>query len=107
MKSFSEQVLEAAAKIPKGKVTTYSEIARALGKPRASRAVGNALNKNKHPDRTPCYRLVRSDGSVGGYARGAPEKIRLLKRDGIKIRNGKIDLKKHFHALSKARKHAA
>ena len=97
--NFSDKVLMLTRKIPKGKITTYSEIARALGKPGASRAVGNALNKNKHPGRTPCYRVVRSDGSLGGYSSGAKEKIRLLKRDGIKIRNGKIDLKKHFQSF--------
>ena len=96
---FSERVLELTRKIPEGKVTTYSEIARALGKPGASRAVGNALNKNKCPDRIPCYRVVRSDGSVDGYAKGTAKKIRLLRKDGIGIKNGKADLKRHFHSL--------
>ena len=89
MMSFSERVLELTKKIPKGKVTTYSEIARALGNPKASRAVGNALNCNTRPDVIPCYRVVRSEGSVGGYSSGAKEKTRRLEKDGIEVRNGK------------------
>ena len=98
---FSKQVLKLTRKIPRGKVTTYSEMARALGNPKASRAVGNALNRNKLPDLIPCYRVVRSDGSVGGYASGAKEKIRRLRRDGIGIEKGKVNLEKHFHSFRK------
>jgi len=103
MKGFSENVLELTKKIPKGKVTTYSEIARALGNPDASRAVGNALKSNACPDKIPCYRVVHSDGSVGGYSgRGSTkEKVRRLERDGIEITKGKVDLKRYFHSLRK------
>lgn len=100
---FSERVLELTSRIPRGKVTTYGEIARALGNPKASRAVGTALRKNKSPDKIPCYRVVHSDGSVEGYSArgGTGEKIRRLERDGIPVRNGKIDLKRHFHSFCK------
>lgn len=64
--SFGEDVLELVSQIPRGSVTTYSEIARVLGKPRAYRAVGNALAKNPNPEKIPCHRVIRSDGSVGG-----------------------------------------
>jgi len=101
MMSFSEMVLETTKKIPKGKVTTYLEIARAIGNPESSRAVGNALNRNTKPDIIPCYRVIRSDGSVGGYASGTKEKIRRLEKDGIEIRKGKVDLKMYFHSLRK------
>ncbi|MCX6814902.1 MAG: MGMT family protein [Candidatus Aenigmarchaeota archaeon] len=101
MKSFSEKVLGLTKKIPKGKVTTYSEMARALGNPKASRAVGNALNSNTRPDVIPCYRVVRNDGSVGGYSSGVEQKVSRLKKDGIEVRNGKVDLKGYFHALRK------
>jgi O-6-methylguanine DNA methyltransferase len=101
MKSFSEKVLELTKKIPKGKVTTYSEMARAIGNPESSRAVGNALNRNTKPDIIPCYRVIHSDGSVGGYASGTEEKIRRLEKDGIEVRNGKVGLKKYFHSLRK------
>jgi len=103
MMDFSQKVLRLTGKIPKGRVTTYSEIARALGNPGASRAVGNALRGNACPDKIPCYRVVRSDGSVGGYSgvMNSQEKTRRLERDGIEIRQGKVDLKKHFHSFGR------
>ncbi|MEM5777394.1 MAG: MGMT family protein [Candidatus Aenigmatarchaeota archaeon] len=85
-------------KIPKGKVTTYKEIAKALDT-KAYRAVGNACNKNPYKD-VPCHRVIKSNGEVGGFARGKDEKISLLEQEGIKIVNGKIDLKKHFFKLA-------
>ena len=75
--------------IPQGKVTTYKEIARALDS-RAWRAVGTAMAKNKQLITTPCHRVVRSDGSIGGYAKGQAEKQRLLVKEGIEIINTKI-----------------
>jgi len=103
MMDFSQKVLQLTAKIPRGKVTTYSEIARTLGNPRASRAVGNALRGNACPDRIPCYRVVRSDGSLGGYSgvMNSREKIRRLERDGIEIKKGKLDLKRYFHSFGR------
>jgi O-6-methylguanine DNA methyltransferase len=102
-RGFSERVLRLTEEIPKGRVTTYSEIARYLGSPKACRAVGNALNKNAFPERIPCYRVVHSNGSVGGFALGQAEKIRRLERDGIHVINGKLDLEKHFHSFIKSR----
>ena len=87
---FSSRVLELTKQIPKGRVSTYCDIARALGKPKASRAVGNALNKNPHLVEVPCHRVVRSDGFVGGYAAGTRKKIALLESEGIKIISGRI-----------------
>jgi len=103
MKSFSEKVLELTKKVPEGKATTYSEIARAIGNPQAARAVGNALRKNKFPEAIPCYRVVRSDGSVGGYSgvMNSKEKIRRLENDGIEVRNGKVNLKIYFHSFNR------
>jgi O-6-methylguanine DNA methyltransferase len=74
-------------------VTTYKEVARALGKPRASRAVANALAKNPKLLKIPCHRVVRSDGKVGGYKLGSERKTELLVSEGVEIRNGKVDLK--------------
>ncbi|MBU4245476.1 MAG: MGMT family protein [Nanoarchaeota archaeon] len=88
--SFSARVLELTKRIPKGKVSTYGDIAKALGNPKAARAVGNALNKNPHPVTVPCHRVVRSGGAVGGYVSGKKEKIALLKSEGIKIKRGKV-----------------
>ena len=72
-------------KIPKGNVKTYSEVARAIGKPLAIRAVGNAIGKNPYPLSIPCHRVIRSDGSLGGYSGkgGVKRKRNLLKKEGI------------------------
>ena len=96
---FERDAVLALKRIPRGKVSTYSEIARYIGSPRACRAVGNALNKNTESDKYPCYRVVRSDGRVGGYAKGAERKVRLLERDGIAVSGGRLDLRKHFQRL--------
>jgi O-6-methylguanine DNA methyltransferase len=92
MKTFSDRVYEVVSKIPKGSVMTYKQVARALGEPNAARAVGNALNKNPNPIRVPCHRVVRSDGKVGGYAKGTEKKIELLKVEGVAVENGCIIL---------------
>ncbi len=90
MISFADAVYAVVRRIPKGRVMTYAEVARAIGKPRSARAVGNALNKNPHIPMVPCHRVVRSDGTIGGYARGERAKERMLKREGVKIHRGKI-----------------
>ena len=71
--------------IPKGTVKTYSQIANAIGKPMAVRAVANAIGKNPHPPKIPCHRVIRSDGSLGGYSAkgGIKTKKMLLKKEGI------------------------
>jgi O-6-methylguanine DNA methyltransferase len=92
---FAAAVSAAAAKIPRGKVATYATIAEAIGQPRAERAVGNALNRNDRAPVIPCHRVIRSDGSVGGYALGQPMKIALLRREGVAIASGRIDLAKY------------
>lgn len=75
---FTRAVLRQTAKIPYGQVRSYEWLARKLGKPRAARAVGNALAKNPIPVIIPCHRIVRSDGSIGGYALGRAWKKKLL-----------------------------
>lgn len=82
---FQRQVWRLTAKIPAGRVTTYALLARALGRPRAARAVGNALHKNPDAPKVPCHRVVKSDGFVGGYAFGSSVKSRKLRREGLKI----------------------
>jgi len=86
---FNEKVLELTKKIPKGRVTTYKLIAEKLNI-RAYRAVGTALHNNKKPIIIPCHRVVNSDGFVGGYAKGIKQKVRLLKKEGVNIKNRKI-----------------
>lgn len=75
---FTQAVLRVAARIPYGEVRSYGWVAARLGKPKASRAVGNALAKNPIPILIPCHRVVRSDGRLGGYALGQSWKTRLL-----------------------------
>jgi len=81
VKSFKEKVFAIVRKIPKGKVLTYGEVAKLAGNPRAGRAVGSILSTNFNSD-IPCHRVIRSDGKIGGYNRGAAEKIRRLKNEG-------------------------
>lgn len=92
--NFQQKVFQATQKIPKGKVATYSQIAKIIGRPRACRAVGNALNKNRDP-KVPCHRVVKSSGKVGGFRDGAKTKIRKLKKEGVKIARGVVDLEKY------------
>jgi methylated-DNA-[protein]-cysteine S-methyltransferase len=89
-------VLKLVSKVPRGKVTTYREIARALGNPRAYRAVANAVARNPFPVKIPCHRVVRSNGEIGGYRLGIRRKVKLLVQEGIKIENGKISSKFMF-----------
>jgi O-6-methylguanine DNA methyltransferase len=81
MKTFSEKVKDAVGKIPHGETLTYAEVARRAGNPQAYRAVGNILNKNHNP-KIPCHRVIRSDGTAGGYNRGTEEKENILRREG-------------------------
>ncbi len=87
---FDEKVWKALKRIPKGKVTTYKELAKAVGSRNASREVGNACNKNPHSPRVPCHRVVSSSGKIGGYSHGVKKKIALLKIEGVEVKRGKI-----------------
>lgn len=80
MATFKERVLAVVAAIPKGRTMSYKEVAETAGSPRAFRAVGNLMNKNRDPD-IPCHRVVRSDGTPGGYAWGEAKKIERLARE--------------------------
>ena len=93
---FQSKVYEVCKKIPKGRVSTYKEIAKKL-KTKAYRAVGSALNKNPYAPVVPCHRVVNSDGFVGGFASGTKNKIKLLRKEGVKINKKRIeDFKKVF-----------
>jgi methylated-DNA-[protein]-cysteine S-methyltransferase len=81
---FTQRVLSVVSNIPKGSVLTYKEVARRAGSPRAYRAVGNVLSKN-YSSKVPCHRVVRADGTLGGYNRGAEEKRLILKREGVLV----------------------
>ena len=97
--SFADLVYEKTSLIPRGRVVTYGQIAKAIGRPGASRAVGNALNCNPYAPVVPCHRVVKTDGKIGGFVSGSKVKAGLLRRDGVNVRDGKIvDFeKKIFH----------
>ena len=82
---FQLKVWNYLKKIPKGKILTYKEVARAIGKPKSFRAVANAVGKNPFPPNIPCHRVVRSDGGIGGYSGkgGIDQKIRLLRSEKV------------------------
>ena len=85
MAPFQRAVLEATATVPFGHVDTYAGIARKIGKPGATRAVGNALGRNPIPVIVPCHRVIRSDATIGGYTGGLGIKHRLLAIEGITL----------------------
>jgi len=82
--SFQKKVYNITMKVPRGKVTTYAAIAKAMGNTYAARAIGNALNKNPFCE-VPCHRVIRSDGSLGGYAKGTIAKIKYLRKEGVAV----------------------
>jgi len=94
---FSEKIYNSLKKVPKGKVTTYKELAKSANS-RAYRAVGTLMRKNPHAPFVPCHRVINSDGFVGRFADGTNKKIKILKAEGVKInKNKKIDLKKYLY----------
>ncbi len=98
---FKEKCYNLVKKIPKGKITTYKEIANALGT-KGYRAVGNVLNKNPNLITVPCHRVVKSNGEIGGYAEGMEKKIEILKSEGTPIKDNKVvNFEKYFFKLDK------
>ena len=84
---FQVKVWRAIAKIPKGEVRTYKELARIIKKPKAIRAVANACGKNPYPIKIPCHRVVGSNGYLGGYSvkGGIKQKKSLLRKEGVTL----------------------
>ncbi len=94
--SFQDEVFKTVKKIPRGRVTTYQQIARALNT-RAYRAVGQALKSNKNP-LVPCHRVIKSSGELGGFrGKQTPKKAKLLRSEGIRIKNNRIELERYLH----------
>ena len=94
---FQEKIYKICKKIPKGKVTTYKILAEKSGTS-AYRAVGQAMRCNPYAPKVPCHRVVKSDGSIGGFAgslnpnsKEVKRKIRMLKKEGVEINNNKIE----------------
>ena len=85
--AFQTDVWNQIKRIPKGETRSYKDLAIAIGKPKASRAVANACGKNPNPIIVPCHRVIASDGSIGGYtgSGGIKTKRQLLKKEGVLI----------------------
>lgn len=88
--NLQQKIYKKLLEVPKGKVTTYGELAKAVGLKNGQRAVGKIMNKNPYPVIIPCHRVVMSTGKIGGYAYGENVKTKMLNDEGIKIQNGKI-----------------
>lgn len=93
--NFHERVWTACARIPRGKVATYSDLAAMVDSPSAARAVGQAMNRNPFAPDVPCHRVVGATGGLTGYAGGLDKKTQMLTDEGVEIANGKVNLKKH------------
>ncbi len=84
--------------VPEGMVTSYSEFAKAVGLKNGQRVIGQIMKKNPYPVIIPCHRVVKADGKIGGFFYGDKVKTNMLKKEGIKIQDGKIfDLDKKFY----------
>ena len=88
--NLDKKIYKKLLEVPKGKITTYGELAKAVGLKNGQRAVGKIMNKNPYPVIIPCHRVVKSDGKIGGYAYGEEIKSDMLSKEGITIKNGKI-----------------
>ena len=88
--NLDKKIYKKLLEVPEGKITTYGELAKAVGIKNGQRAVGRIMNKNPYPGIIPCHRVVKSDGKVGGYAFGQQVKINMLSKEGIKIKEDKI-----------------
>ncbi len=94
MTLFNEKCYSLLKKVPKGRVTTYKELAHALNT-KAYQAVGSAMRNNLYAPQVPCHRVVKSDGSIGGFkgkktGNAISEKINMLKKEGVHVKNNKI-----------------
>jgi methylated-DNA-[protein]-cysteine S-methyltransferase len=98
--TFDEKCYRLLQQIPAGKVTTYREMARALGT-KAWRAVGTAMARNRDLINTPCHRVVRSNGAIGGYALGSTKKAELLVKEGVAVSGGRVEcLDNYFYRFN-------
>ncbi len=98
--NLEQKIYKKLLEVPKGQITTYGELAKAVGLKNGQRIIGKIMNKNPYPVIIPCHRVVMSTGKIGGYAYGEHIKIKLLNDEGIQIKNGKItDLKNKIYSF--------
>ena len=99
MPPFYEKCYAVLRKVPKGKVTTYREIAKALNS-KAYQAVGSAMHNNPYSPQVPCHRVVNTNGNLGGFAGGQKAKIKMLKEEGVEVKDNKVvDFEKKLFKL--------
>ncbi|CAE6485387.1 MAG: MGMT family protein [Candidatus Nitrosotenuis sp.] len=90
MNELEQRVYKKLLRVPKGKVTTYGDLAKAVGIKNGQRVIGQIMNKNPFPVIIPCHRVVNSDGKIGGYFYGQNVKTEMLSKEGVTIKDGKI-----------------
>lgn len=86
---FKDKIYSQLKKVPEGRVTTYKELAKIVDS-RAYRVVGRIMNMNPYAPEVPCHRVVNSDGSIGGYAGGVDEKVKMLESEGVEVKDNRI-----------------
>ena len=89
--NIEQKVYKKLLDVPKGKITTYGDLAKAVGLKNGQRLIGKIMNNNPYPVLVPCHRVVMSSGKIGGYAYGKSVKTKILSDEGIEITNGKIE----------------
>ena len=88
--NLEQKVYKKLLDVPKGQITTYGDLAKAVGLKNGQRLIGKIMNKNPYPVLIPCHRVVMSTGKIGGYAYGEHVKMKMLSDEGIEITNGTI-----------------
>jgi len=89
--NLEQKVYKKLLNVQKGQITTYGDLANAVGLKNGQRLIGKIMNKNPYPVLIPCHRVVMSTGKIGGYAYGEHVKMKMLSDEGIEIINGKIE----------------
>ena len=89
--NIEQKVYTKLLNVPKGQITTYGDLAKAVGLKNGQRMIGKIMNKNPYPVLIPCHRVVMSTGKIGGYAYGEDVKLKMLSDEGVKVINGKIE----------------
>ena len=88
--TLNTKVYKKLLQVPEGKITTYGDLAKAVGLKNGQRAIGTIMKKNPFPIIIPCHRVVKSDGKIGGYVYSERIKSQMLAKEGIKIKDGQI-----------------
>ena len=88
--NIEEKIYQKLLQVPTGYVTTYGDLAKAINLKNGQRVVGQIMKNNPFPVIIPCHRVVKSDGTIGGYAFGIERKVNILSKEGIKTSEGKI-----------------